>query len=47
MKMQCEFGLKRIQSGQIDGIIFLASCICDLGLETVAWTKEWIAANGG
>jgi hypothetical protein len=46
MQHQAELGLKWLQAGQIDGIIFLASCICDLGLETVEWTREWIGRNG-
>ena len=25
-------------------MIFLASCICDLNLEAVEWTREWIAS---
>ena len=41
MKFQCERGLKWIQDGSIDGMIFLASCICDLGLETVEWVRSW------
>jgi len=27
-------------------MIFLASCICDLDLEAVEWTRDWIAARG-
>jgi hypothetical protein len=46
MKKQCEFGLDRIRDGQIEGMIFLASNICDLGLETVDWTRRWIAEVG-
>ena len=30
----------------IQGMIFLASCICDLAIETVEWTARWIAAKG-
>lgn len=42
MQMQCETGLRWLQQGQIDGMIFLASCICDLQLEAVEWTRRWI-----
>ncbi len=42
MQQQCELGLRWLQSGRIDGMIFLASCICDLELEAVEWTREWI-----
>jgi hypothetical protein len=46
MKKQCEFGLNRLRDGQIEGMIFLASNLCDLDLETVEWTRQWIAAVG-
>lgn len=45
MEHQCSLGLRWLQEGRIDGIIFLASCICDLRLEAVEWVKEWIAQN--
>jgi hypothetical protein len=35
-----------LQQGRIHGMIFLASCICDLELEAVEWTREWIAKIG-
>jgi len=43
MKMQCQTGLRWLKDGRIQGMIFLASCICDVGLETVEWTRRWIA----
>jgi hypothetical protein len=46
MQHQCELGLRWLQEGRIEGMIFLASCICDIGLEAVEWTKRWIAALG-
>jgi hypothetical protein len=42
MKRQCDLGLDWLNAGRIDGMVFLASCICDLNLETVEWTREWI-----
>jgi hypothetical protein len=45
MKRQCELGLRWLREGRIEGMIFLASCICDLKLEAVEWTRQWIAAN--
>ncbi len=42
MEKQCQLGLKWLKEGRIEGMIFLASCICDLGLETVEWTRNWI-----
>jgi len=46
MEKQCRLGLRWLQAGRIDGIIFLASCICDLGLEAVEWTRAWIGKVG-
>ena len=46
MEYQYELGLKWLRSGRIDGMIFLASCICDLEFETVEWTRQWIAEVG-
>ncbi len=45
MKYQCELGLDWLRNGRIDGMIFLASCICDLELEAVEWTRQWILAT--
>jgi hypothetical protein len=46
LERQCETGLELLRQGRIDGMIFLASCICDLGLEAVEWTRAWIADVG-
>ena len=46
MQHQCRLGLEWLEQGRIEGMIFLASCICDLGLEAVEWTRRWIAAVG-
>lgn len=46
MEHQCELGLKWLEEGRIEGMIFLASCICDLGLEAVEWTRQWIQEVG-
>ena len=43
---QCETGLGWLREGRIEGMIFLASCICDLGLEAVEWARQWIAEVG-
>ena len=47
MQRQCEQGLEWLHHGKIEGMIFLASCICDLNLETVEWTRNWIHKVGG
>lgn len=46
MERQCELGLSWLREGRVDGLIFLASCICDLGLEAVEWSRRWIGQNG-
>ncbi len=46
MEKQCEAALKWLREGRIDGMIFLASCICDLELEAVEWARAWIARVG-
>lgn len=46
MEHQCGLGLRWLKEGKTEGIIFLASCICDLKLEAVEWTRDWIARVG-
>jgi len=46
MKMQCDQGLKWLKDGTIEGMIFLATNICDLKIEAVEWSKHWIAEHG-
>lgn len=46
MKHQCDQALKWLHAGQIEGMIFLATNVCDLKLETVEWTRDWIASVG-
>jgi hypothetical protein len=46
LQRQCEAGLEWLRQSRIDGMIFLASCICDLGLEAVEWTRSWIRQVG-
>ena len=46
MKKQCELGRRWLKEGRIEGMIFLGSNVCDLELETVEWTREWIAEVG-
>jgi len=42
----CASGLSWLRQGRIEGMIFLASCICDLQLEAVEWSREWVAKIG-
>ncbi len=46
MARQCTLGLRWLREGRIEGMVFLASCICDLELETVEWTRNWIDSVG-
>ena len=46
LQHQCELGLRWLRQGRLSGMIFLASCICDLELEAVEWTRDWIARTG-
>ena len=43
MEHQCRTGLQWLKEGRIDGLIFLASGLADLDLETVEWSRNWIA----
>jgi hypothetical protein len=46
MKMQCELALRWLQQKRLEGIIFLGNTTCDLDLESVEWTRQWIARVG-
>jgi hypothetical protein len=46
MKFQCELALDWIRQGRIAGMILDESSICDLGLDAVEWTREWIRQVG-
>ena len=41
-----ELGLAWLKAGRIDGMIFLANNICDMGFEAVEAARSWIAENG-
>jgi hypothetical protein len=43
MERQCTLGLEWLRRRRIEGMIFLATCICDLDLDAVEWTRRWIA----
>lgn len=47
MQYQWQQGVEWLNEGRIEGMVFLASCLCDLGLETVEWTRRMIAEHGG
>jgi hypothetical protein len=43
MERQCTLGLEWLRRRRIEGMILLATCICDLDLDAVEWTRRWIA----
>jgi len=46
MQDQLDCYYRRIKKGEIEGIVFCSNCIADIGLETVALTRQWIADVG-
>lgn len=46
MKHQCEVGLRWLQAGRIEGIIFLGNTVLDVGFESAEWTRQWIQQVG-
>lgn len=46
MKKQCEQAVEWLRQGRIEGMIFLATNLCDLRLQTVEWTRRWVAEVG-
>ena len=46
IKHQCEVGLRWLQAGRIEGIIFLGNTVLDLGFESAEWTRQWIQQVG-
>jgi len=46
MQHQCKLGLEWLQKGEIEAMVFCGSWLCDRGLETVSWTRQWIQQVG-
>ncbi len=46
MRGQLETGLELVRAGRCRGLCFLSSSVMDVGLDAVAWTRQWIAAHG-
>lgn len=44
IQKQCFRSLELIQQKELSGIIFLGSPVCDVGLESVSWVRNWIAS---
>ncbi|MEP6670157.1 MAG: twin-arginine translocation signal domain-containing protein [Chthoniobacter sp.] len=45
MEHQCRLGLQWLTQGEIEGLIFHCTPLCDMNLEAVAWAKDWIARH--
>ncbi len=46
MKHQCELGLQWLKAGRVEGICFIGTPMCDMGVEAVEWTRRWIQNVG-
>ena len=46
MKRQLTFALEQFKKGQIEGLIFHCTSLCDNGIEAVEYSKQWIAEHG-
>ena len=42
MQAQIDEGAALVEAGQVEGLIFLASCICDLPLPAVDLARRWV-----
>lgn len=42
MQMQCEFGLRMLKEGRLDGMIFEANSVMGIGLPSEKWLRNWI-----
>ncbi len=46
MKAQTQYGYRLLQEGGSEGMIFLEHGVCDIGLDTVEWTRAWLDEVG-
>lgn len=46
MATQCDTSLRWLREKRIEGVIFLGSCICDLDLPAVEYTRAWLERVG-
>jgi hypothetical protein len=45
MQMQLDLGLRWLKEKRIEGMIFLASNICDIELKAVELSRQWAARH--
>lgn len=46
MEHQCNRAEEWLKSGRIESIALLGSYLCDLGIEAVEWTRDWVRRVG-
>lgn len=42
MEFQCEYGLREIRDGRLDGMLFCDNCVMGAGLKSEYWLRNWI-----
>ncbi|HPY91023.1 MAG TPA: hypothetical protein PLT23_09865, partial [Lentisphaeria bacterium] len=42
MEHQCELGLRLLQEGRLDGMIFEANSVMGVGLPSELWLRDWL-----
>lgn len=45
MEHQCRLGWQWLNQGQIEGLIFHCTPLCDMNLAAVEWSRKWIARH--
>lgn len=46
MKVQLDFAYEKLKTGEVDGLIFHCTPLCDLDIEAVHYSRQWIADHG-
>ena len=45
LKRDCEIFYQMLMKGEIEGIIFCANCVLDVGGPAMDWVRGWIAEH--
>jgi hypothetical protein len=46
MKHQLDCAYRWLKSGEVEGLIFHCTPLCDMGLEAVEYSRRWIDEHG-
>ncbi len=46
MKIQLDFAYEKLKTGAVEGLIFHCTPLCDLDIEAVHYSRQWIAEHG-